>query len=67
MHPEADMSIVNAILSGIAVISVLFVPVLISYIKEKINKSDEQTTDEDIQIHIETDEEYGRRVSQILE
>ena len=31
------------------------------------NESEEQTTDEDIQIHIETDEEYGRRVSQILE
>ena len=28
---------------------------------------EEQTTDENIQIHIETDEEYGRRVSQILE
>ncbi len=31
------------------------------------SESEEQTTDEDIQIHIETDEEYGRRVSQILE
>ncbi len=31
------------------------------------NENDEQTTDEDIQIYIETDEEYGRRVSQILE
>ena len=30
-------------------------------------KSEEQTTREDVQIHIETDEEYGRRVSQILE
>jgi len=38
VHPEADMSIVSTILSGIAVISVLIVPVLISYIKEKINK-----------------------------
>lgn len=31
------------------------------------NEREEQTTDENIQIHIETDEEYGRRVSQILE
>ena len=31
------------------------------------SESEKQTTDKDIQIHIETDEEYGRRVSQILE
>ena len=30
-------------------------------------ESEEQTTREDVQIYIETDEEYGRRVSQILE
>jgi len=38
VHPEADMSIVSTILLGVAIIALFVVPVLISYIKEKINK-----------------------------
>tara|TARA_R110000824_G_scaffold98158_4_gene234320 strand:+ start:704 stop:820 length:117 start_codon:yes stop_codon:yes gene_type:complete len=36
MHPEADMSIVGMILTAIVIVGVFVVPVLISYIKEKI-------------------------------